>query len=163
MGPKGSSTHTTQLHQRFRAGTENGRNPKHHRNTYISSISKAYGYGKTHHQNSLNYKALSYPHFRYLKFLLTVGRCPIAYGTTLIPMIFLMILTPLFLISYRQWDSHCMGVANYLLTGMILQVYHAWRNIPGLGYVVHNHGDRCCPLRIGLYNTPSLHGHENGL
>ena len=31
-------------------------------------------------------------------------------------------------------------------------VFSSWRVIPGLGYVVNNHGDRCCPLRIGLWD-----------
>ena len=30
-----------------------------------------------------------------------------------------------------------------------------WRIIAWLGSVVNNHGDRCCPLRIGLLYTPS--------
>jgi len=38
--------------------------------------------------------------------------------------------------------------------------FPSWRIIPGLVSVVNNHGDRCCPRRIRLWDPGPIHGHS---
>ena len=54
----------------------------------------------------------------------------------------------------RLWEDF----PSKVLDGFVLGFYisSTWRIIPGRnGYMVNNHGDRCCPLRIGLDWTPN--------